>query len=311
MKGELTMKRRKKIMELIILIHFIFLFTPQLSFGFLWFEKEKEVKDENLIKMFTPEFPYESIKVVEDSKGRRFIVIRAKENISPRTLNQYDALLLSRGVSIYGTFHYGMFSWNKTVSDYAITISRKVEGEPDTVEISESVVKDPKKNEPIVAASAKGKEIRIAIERDSGKKWKRIKIIPDKEPDAIEPKIGRYPGSKLRYAHNWPANQGSGWLLTYVSKDSLKKIYDFYETKVKQSFIKAYGDPFRKEMFEDPKAHSHNPIKVFGIKTTGRIFWIHGFNHIPGQEWNSIEIRGHQSLDPNLTEFVQIEIRED
>lgn len=101
-----------------------------------------------------------------------------------------------------------------------------------------------------------------------------------------------------------------GRLLIYVSKDSLKKIYDYYETKVKYSFKDTFGFPFAKEMFENPKAYSHNPIKVFGIKTTGRIFWIHGYKHIPRGKWNSIKINGHQSLDPNLSGFIQIEIRE-
>lgn len=301
-------RRQKRIINLILLFSFTFLFIPALVYSLSWFEKEKEVNDEYLVKLFTPDFPYESIKVVEDSKGRRFIVIKGKEKIAGKTIREYEDLLLSRGISIYGTFHYGMFSWDKTVTDYAITITRKVEGERDTVEISESVVKDPKKQEPIVAASAKEKEIRIAIEKDFGKRWKKINIIPEKEPDAPEPKIGRYPGARLREMINLPSGDKS-WV--YVSKGSLKEIYNYYEKKVKQSFIKAYGFPFAKEMFEDPKAYSHNSIKVFGIRATGRIFWINGYNHIPGQKWNSIEIRGHQSLDPNLTEFIQIEIRED
>jgi len=89
MKGELTMKKRKKIMELIILIGFMFLLLPSFGFGISWFEKEKEVKDEYLIKLFAPDFPHESIKVVENSKGRRFIVVKANEKISPKTLRAY------------------------------------------------------------------------------------------------------------------------------------------------------------------------------------------------------------------------------
>jgi len=294
-----------------ILTCFLFFGLTQLACSISWFEKEKEVKNEYLVKLFTPGFPFEIIKVVEDSKGRRFIVIKAKEKISGKALSEYDDHLLSRGVSIYGTFHYGMFSWDKTVTDYAITITRKVEGEPDTVEISESVVKDPKKQEPVVAASAKGKEIRIAIEKDFGKSWKKIKIIPDKEPDTPEPKIGRYPGSKLRYAHNWPANQGGGWIFIYVSKDSLKKSYDYYEGKVMQSFKKVYETRLAKEIVGNPKAYSHNPIRVFEIRTIGRIFSIAGYNHAPGEKWNSLEIKWQQSLDPNLSNFIQIEIRED
>ena len=296
------MKREKKIRELIILIGFIFFLIPSFSFGISWFEKEKEIPDEYLTKLFAPDFPYESIKVVDDSKGRRSIVIKAKEKILPNTLSRYDDLLLSRGVSIYGTFHYGVFSWQKTVTEYAITITRKVEGEPNTVEISESVVKDPEKQEPIVAASAKGKEIRIAIEQDFGQKWKKIRIIPEKEPVAPEPKIGRYPGFKLTYYRT------KRWV--FVSKDALKHVYDYYETKIRKSFMKTYGFPFAKEMFENPKAYSHSPIEVFGIKTMGRELWIRGYNQTPGQEWNYIEIKGYQSLDKDLHSYIQMEIVE-
>ena len=292
---------------MIILIGFIFLLIPSFSFGISWFEKEKEVKDEYLTKLFAPDFPYESIKIVEDSKGRGFIVIKAREKIEGRFLREYEDLLLSRGVSIYGRFHYGVFSWQKTVTDYAITITRKVEGEAGSVEISESIVKNPEKNEPTVAASAKSKEIRIAIEKDFAKRWKKIKIIPDKEREAPEPKIGRYPGSKLREMINLPSGDKS-WV--YVSKDSLKRIYDFYEAKLLDSFIKVYETILAREIVRDPKAYSHNPIKIFEIRTIGRVFSIAGYNHVPREKWNSIEIKWQQSLDPNLSNFIQIEINE-
>ena len=311
MKGERTMKRDKKIRELIILIGFIFFLIPSFSFGISWFEKEKEVPDEYLTKLFAPGFPYESIKVMEDSKGRRFIVVRAKDKIEGKTLRGYDDLLLNRGVSIYGTFHYGMFSWQKTVTNYAITITRKIEGEPDAIEISESVVKNPEKNEPIVAASAKGKEIRIAIEKDFGKRWKKIVIVPEKEPELKVPTVWRYPGSHLILVRDWAQIRGKGRTLTFVSKDSLKRIYEHYLEKVKQSFIKAYKDPFAEEIFSNPKTFSHNPIKIFGIRTTGRDFRIRGYDQIPPGKMGFIEIRICQALDSNLSGFIQIEVGED
>ncbi len=71
----------KKIMIIgliISLISILFLFSIS-SAG--WFSKETEVKDEYFQKLFTPDFPYEYVKVVEDSKGRRFIVVKAKEDV--------------------------------------------------------------------------------------------------------------------------------------------------------------------------------------------------------------------------------------
>jgi hypothetical protein len=311
MKGELTMKKERKIIGLIILIGFIFFLIPSFSFAISWFEKEKEVPDEYLTKLFAPGFPYESIKVMEDSKGRRFIVVRARDKIEGKTLREYDDLLLSRGVSIYGTFHYGIFSWQKTVTNYAITITRKIEGDPNSVEISESVVKNPEKNEPIVAASAKGKEIRIAIEKDFGKTWKKIIIVPEKEPELEKPTMWRYPGSHLILVHDWTAIKGKGRTLTFVSKDPLKRIYEFYLEKVRQSFLKAYKDPFAEEIFSNPRAFSHNPIKIFGIRTVGRDFRMSGYNQIPPGTMGSIRIYISQSLDSNLSGFIQVEVGED
>jgi hypothetical protein len=301
----------KKISILSVLACLVFLRLSTLSLGISWFEKDKEVPDEYLTKLFAPGFPYESIKMLEDSKGRRFIVIRAKDKIEGKTLRGYDDLLLSRGVSIYGTFHYGIFSWQKTVTNYAITLTRKVNGEPNAVEISESVVKNPEKNEPIVAASAKGKEIRIAIEKDFGKRWKKIVIVPEKEPELKEPTMWRYPGSHLILVRDWTAITGKGRTLTLVSKDTLKQVDQYYEEKVRQSFMKAYGDPFAEEIFSNPRAFSHNPIKIFGIRTIGRDFRISGYDQIPPGKMGSIKIRILQSLDSNLSGFIQIEVGED
>jgi hypothetical protein len=68
------------------------------------------------------------------------------------------------------------------------------------VEISESLVLDPEKKDPIAAVAISGKEIRIAIETALGRRWKKVEIIPEKELDYPEPQIGRYPGAKLRAA---------------------------------------------------------------------------------------------------------------
>jgi hypothetical protein len=197
------------------------------------------------------------------------------------------------------------------VTNYAITITRKVAGEPNAVEISESVVKNPENSEPIVAASAKGKEIRIAIEKDFGKSWKKIVIAPEKELELKEPTMWRYPGSRLIFIQDWTAIKGKGRTLTFVSKDPLKGIYEYYLEKVRQLFIKASEDPFAEEIFSNPRVFSHNPIKIFGIRTIGRDFRIRGYDQIPPGKMGSIRIYISQSLDSNLSGFIQIEVGED
>lgn len=270
------------------------------------FSREKEVKDEYLTKLFEPVMPYESIKAVKDSAGRKFIVIRTKEKITEKALNDYNWLLLSRGVSIFGTFYHGLFSWQKTVTDFAITITRKVAGEPDTIEISESIIRDPVKKEPVVAATAKGKEIRFAIEKDFGKKWKRIRLIPDKEPDASEPRIGRYPKSRLIDVQKFDGGHAV-WI--YVSKDSLKNITTNYKEKAKSVYTKISSDfdiHIGVETVNDPKAYAH-AFPVFGIKTISQKIDIRGY----GSKFaNSTHIAIVRSSDPNLADYIEIRIEE-
>lgn len=243
---------------------FIFLLLTS-SCGAGWFSKEKEVKDEYLEKLFTPNFHYESVKLVEDSKGRRFIVVKTKEKVD-KLLGKYANLLLSRGVNIHGDYHYGYFSWQKTVAEFAITITRKVEGEQDTIEVSESRVTNPETGKPVVAVSGKGKEIRIAIEKDFGKKWKKIKIMPDKEPDVPEPKIGRYPGAKLIKIVKWPSSDKS-WI--YVAKASIKEVaYYFKDHLEKKLGEKASGSTYWEKEVKNSSRYRY-PIEIFGIKTVG------------------------------------------
>ena len=121
----------------------------------------------------------------------------------------------------------------------------------------------------------------------------------------------RYPGSRLILIQDLAAIKGKGRDLTFVSKDPLKRIYEYYLGKVKQAFLKAYKDPFAEEIFSNPRAFSHNPIKIFGIRTIGRDLRIDGYHKIPPEKIDYIKIRILQSLNSNLSGFVQIEVGED
>jgi hypothetical protein len=274
--------------------------------GGAWFSKEKEVKDEYLEKLFVPEVPYEWVKVLEDEKENRFIGVRLKEKATNEIMNGYGHLLLNRGVNIYGTFHYGHFSWQETVTDYAVTITRKVEGEANAVEISESVVLHPKKKEPIVAMAVRDKEIRIAIEKELGKRWRKVEIIPAKELEYPEPQIGRYPGSKLRDVIVSPGGHVSKF---YVSNAPVKDIFGFYHTRMKERFAKVYSRALEdlSNRFEDPKLYAL-PFKIFGIRTICQNYSLSGYEPLSGIQSERIDIR--RSLDINLKDFVQIYINE-
>jgi hypothetical protein len=283
----------------------ILLFTWFLSFAdaSFWPKNEKELKDDYLKQLFTPEFPHEYVKVVENEKGQRFIVVRSKRKINKELVGKYYYYLLSRGVNIYGSFHFGVFSWQKTVSDFAITITRKVEGEPDTIEASESVVKDPKTGRPIIAATADGKEFRFAITDDLGKKWKKINLYPEKEPKEPFTRVGRYPGARLREV------RGNSWLF-YTSKDSFKDVTYFYEKRLKEQysfFSSTLEYKGASERFDHPQKYT-NPEKVFDIKTIAQEIRLRGSSPFKGK--GSTDIYIYRALDPNLINYIEVFIVE-
>lgn len=273
---------------------------------------EREVGDEYLVKLFTPNQPYESVKMKANINGQRYIVINLGEDITFNNSLAFRKLLLSRGVSIYGSFwdgsHFGIFHWKRRTTQSAITITRKVKEDSDAVEISECLVRDRSTGEPIEIISSSGREIRLAITDDFGKRWKKIKIVPDKEPDAAEPSVGRHPESKLREMCRL-LNGDKSWV--YVSRTSLKEVYAFYVKKIMESYPQINKDPFEKTKDQD----ATDLIEVFGysmepekaIKTEGRMFTIRGFER--GKK-EYVDIEGRQSADRNLKEFVEIKIKE-
>lgn len=302
-KASLKGLKMKKISVLLISL-FVFILCSTISYGF-WGIGEKEVNDPYLVGLFTPNFPYKSVKIVQVSPRTRCIVIKAKEKITEEVGRKYNDLLLSRGVDIYGTFYYGFFSWQKSVTDYAITITRKVKGEPDTIEMSTSTVRN-SKGEPIVAVSISGKEIRIQVENYFGKIWHKVVIVPKKEIKAPDSKIGRYPGSKLIYAENWPYK---GRTLRYVSKDSLKDISLYFYKKAKEIYEDAGPDPLKDPIFTSNPDYLTD-ITPFGIKCMGKFIYINA-SIAKEKPLPFINIRLTKSMDANLSQYVQIEIDED
>lgn len=274
------------------------------------FAAERGDKDSYLTSLFTPQFPYKSVKVVEFKNGTKMIEIKGVNKITPKLQNEYNDLLLSRGVNVYGEYRHGYFSWQTTVSDYAITITRKVPGEPDTIEVSTSTVKE--KGEPVIAANVKGKTLQFIVEQDFGRTWKKIKIMPDKEPKIPDAKIGRYPGAKMMEKTLEFAKGGhSDGTYFYVSKDSLKNVYKYYHEKCTK-YYKIYHSKNEYEsiitrVIENP--HYRVPDNIFGIKTTGKFIGIHCFDSINNMS-DDLTIKLTQSLDSNLMPYVQIYIHE-
>jgi len=55
--------------------------------------KGKTIPDSYLEQLFAPEFPYESIKVVDTKEGKRYVVIKARENVSDKMRLDYEKIL--------------------------------------------------------------------------------------------------------------------------------------------------------------------------------------------------------------------------
>ncbi len=62
----------------------------------------KEIKDPYLEQLFAPEFPYESIKVVETKEGKRYVVVKATKRINEKERVDYEyKTLRNRGIIVF------------------------------------------------------------------------------------------------------------------------------------------------------------------------------------------------------------------
>jgi len=64
--------------------------------------KGKEIKDPYLEQLFAPEFPYESIKVIDTEEDKRYVIVKAKQSIIREMEREYEnKTLFNRKVTIY------------------------------------------------------------------------------------------------------------------------------------------------------------------------------------------------------------------
>ena len=254
-----------------------------------------------LVSAFTPPFPVKSI-AVEPFKQKDFLVrIIAQQPIKGVMLDDYSDTLLSRGISIYGATFYGPFDGNRSTVAATITMTRKAADNNDAVDVSTSVVTNIANNGPIPPLFVNGKEMTIAVDGDFGRKWQRLTIMPGREPIAGEPKVGRFPGARLREAEIPAEGQGNRKRLVYAARAPLADVYDYYVKKLKEihPIVTTTGNP----------ADHPTSNELFGIRTLARQATIGGYTY-RDRNMHYTEVTLKQGGDPALADYVEIEVLE-
>ena len=193
--------------------------------------KGKEIKDPYLEKLYAPEFPYESVRIIETNEGKRYVIIKAKEKVSDDKRLDYEKnTLRNKGIVIFRSGSprtdrllisemrlYRVVSEMPYVVEYSEVKGSKLEREDE----AESVVKN------------EGKYLIVLISKDFGKVFKRVEIYPEKETKCPEPPfVGKYPNSI-----SVSCIEGNKWIsFVYVTKDKGKEIYEYYKDRLKAHY---------------------------------------------------------------------------
>lgn len=200
----------------------------------------KEIKDPYLEQLFAPEFPYESVKVIETKEGKRYVVIKAKQKISEKMEKGYqEKTLRNRNIAIYRAIS----PHSSAVLIAKIRLSRKVSDKPYVIEYCEANPRERTWEQDI--AWKDGRYFVLWVDKDFGKKFERLVIYPEKEINCtIPPHVGKYPNSLTLGCYKqtfikeaYPYKKGDSRIVfVYISKDDPKKIYTFYKDKLLKHF---------------------------------------------------------------------------
>lgn len=272
---------------------------PEGAVGYLSVEaRETSPENRELIQIFAPSLRHREAKVTEGKGGARLLTFTSDSILNGRAIRKFNQGLLERSVNVYGAAYYGDFSWERTVIDAAITMTRPAAGAADTIEISEGIARDPKTNLPLMPLTVSVNDLTIALKEDFGKAWQRIEIIPATEPVAPEPKTGRYPGSKVRVVRQ---NDGERRHLVYAVKGNLPEVERFFDGKLKEIH--------RTVIVAGDANSAPSPAEVFGIKTSAQVIVLSGYSYIDNRlAYTEVTLR-HAS-DPTLAPYVEIEVAE-
>lgn len=260
--------------------------------------REISPESRELIQIFAPSIRHREAKVSTGKGGARLLTFTSDSILNGRAIRKFNQGLLERSVNVYGAAYYGDFSWERTVIDAAITMTRPVAGAADTIDISEGIARDPETNLPLMPLTVSINDLTIALKEDFGKTWKRVEIIPAAEPVAPEQRIGRYPGSKVRFVRQ---NDGERRHVLYAVKGDLRAVEQFFDGKLK--------DIHRTVIVAGDANSAPSPAEVFGIKTSAKVIVLSGYSYID-KKLAYTEVTLRHASDPNLSPYVEIEVAE-
>lgn len=267
--------------------------------GYLAVEaRETAPESRELVQIFSPAINHREAKVTAGKDGTRLLTLTTDSILNGRAVRKFNQKLIEKGINVYGAAYYGDFSWDRTVIDAAITMTRPVAGVPDTIEISEGIARDPKTNLPLMPLTVSIYDLSIPLKEDFGKAWKRVEIIPAVEPAAPELKTGRYPGSRVRLVRQ---NDGERRHVIYAVKGDLHAVEQFFDAKLKEIH--------RTVIVAGDADSAPSPAEVFGVKTSAQVIVLSGYSYIDKKLVNSDVTLRHAS-DPNLSPYVEIEVTE-
>jgi hypothetical protein len=204
----------------------------------------KEIKDPYLEQLFAPEYPYEWLRVIDTTEGKRYVVMKGKRKLTKEMEEEYQQKTLrKRNITIY---RYRSPRDNELISTN-IRLSRKVSDKPYVIEYCQASPWASRDKEKDIAWRA-GKYFVLWIDKDFGKTFKKLTIYPDKEVSCPNPPfVGKYPNSIalgctkqtfIEPGQPYYKKGQSRIKFTYVSKDVPEKIYDFYKDKLIDHFKK-------------------------------------------------------------------------
>ncbi|RNC72740.1 MAG: hypothetical protein ED859_01905 [Desulfuromonadales bacterium] len=255
-------------------------------------------ENRELVQLFSPTIRNREVRVNAGKEGAKVLTIVTDSILTGRTVRKFNESLLAKGVSIYGAAYYGNFSWERTINDAAITATRTVTGEMDTIEISEGIVRDPKTNLPLMPLTVSIHELSIPLRDDFGKTWKKMRIIPDAETAAPEPKTGRYPGSRVRLVRQ---NDEEKRHVVYAVKGNLRQVEEFFDAKLKEAH--------RTVIVAGDSEGAPSPAEVFGIRTSAQVVVLSGYTY-SDKKLAYTEVTLRRASDPNLAPYVEVEVAE-
>jgi hypothetical protein len=190
----------------------------------------KEIKDPYLEKLFAPEFPFESIRIIVTKGEEKYVIIKAKENITDEVQNRYEKeTLRKRKIIIKRLYHVK----DKTLAFCEMTLYRVVSEIPYVVEFSNVKGKQWPENKVDDVLRHVGQYLIISVGDDFANAFKKVVVYPEKENPCLDPPlVGKYPDSKSI------ASYESDKIITFIlaTKAKTQDIYDHYRDKIKAHY---------------------------------------------------------------------------